>query len=117
MSNAKHTPGPWAVQYGLHADPEQYTPGIDGGNGETIILFGIKPSGDECGIRGSTVDEQEANARLIAAAPELLEALIEARGWVSEYAGQLHGYTICDEAHRSHRRICSAIAKATGEQA
>jgi hypothetical protein len=60
---AQHTPGPWRDEMGafgiqiLAYDPE----------GETIRLADMPA--DE------TDDETQANARLIAAAPELLEAL------------------------------------------
>lgn len=66
MSNLKHTPGPW---------------------GEVSDEFGWcqrgvgYPDGDDrdhhlCVVQAGDPDELEANARLIAAAPELLDALI-----------------------------------------
>lgn len=57
MTNTKHTPGPWQV-----LPPKEGQPSI------TIAI----PSNDAVYVAGST---KEANARLIAAAPELLEAL------------------------------------------
>ncbi len=64
--NTKHTPGPWAVQ--------TYTSGEvavlhDPGTGFVRLVCFVNPSFIE-GVRG-------ANARLIAAAPELLESLVE----------------------------------------
>ncbi len=61
MSAAKHTPGPWqAVAWMCHAPTT-----VRAGN-VTIA---------ECGGQGRLVVDCEADARLIAAAPELLEQL------------------------------------------
>ena len=106
MSEVKHTPGPWAVEYGLTNDPEKYTPGIDAKHGFSILMFGIKSQNEECGIRGRTIGEQEANARLIAAAPELLGAL-QAMLNITDFH-ELYGNTT--------DRARAAIAKATGGQ-
>ena len=105
MTNAKHTPGPWCVEYGLSSDPATYTPGVDApGQDFTVILYGIKAKGEACGIHGRTLEEQEANALLISAAPDLLNALTVLAD-VAERKG-----IPCDAAR-------AAIAKATGEQA
>ncbi len=66
MSELKATRGKWAPYLAGER------PGIDVG-GESIVIFGA--AGDECGIGGSTMAERAANAHLIAAAPELYEAL------------------------------------------
>lgn len=60
MSNAKHTPGPWGVLIG-DAGP--------------IVFAGNKGNMVATCLRQITSAEREANARLIAAAPELLTAL------------------------------------------
>lgn len=64
----KHTPGPWIASFTNRKDP--------------FARAYIKhPSGFVCGIYGGRTeevcgaDEADANARLIAAAPELLAAL------------------------------------------
>ncbi len=62
MSAPSFTPGPWVVFPG-------HNPGIQAPSG-TIVTYGN--CGESCGIHGKN---QEADARLIAAAPELLEAL------------------------------------------
>lgn len=66
MSGVKHTPGPWEVAY------------LDE-NGQSVV------KGEHTEIAtcwhhcvGSIEAQMHANARLIAAAPDLLEALIEA---------------------------------------
>ena len=82
---SKHTPGPW------HTAGEQ---GVQ-----------IRSAKDQIAkvwtMRGN---EWKANARLIAAAPELLEALKLARSIIGHP----------DDAHS--QMIDAAIAKATGEQ-
>lgn len=66
MSN--HTPSPWEFSdmSGLTMDDEPYASAHVGANGEIIAMLG-----DDYEKRDSVV----ANARLISAAPELLEAL------------------------------------------
>lgn len=81
---SKHTPGPWAP------------------SDETCNYVW---SGDTCVARMAETDEKEANARLIAAAPELLEALrrVAMNGSVSQ---------IISKADRDY--MDAAIAKARG---
>ncbi len=88
---SKHTPGPWSVW----SDPEQkdQCQYIDAKGMAVAHVFGIN---------------REANARLIAAAPDLLEALIE---MVDDF-----GPTPSDR-FRSLGPARAAIAKATGEAA
>ena len=61
MSATKHTPGPWVEKYGT----------LYGSNGEKVVC---SSNGLAFGSVNSWPDAA-ANARLIAAAPELLEAL------------------------------------------
>jgi len=88
--NQKPTPGPWAVsavnKYIVHpiANPR----------------FGICITNDE----DEPTAEDEANAHLIAAAPELLEQLIHARAFVPANQPTLRA------------SINAAIAKAEGRQ-
>lgn len=65
MSDTKHTPGPWKV------DATRTLEGVrDDGKVQLIAaIFGVVEHGD---MRDKT--RAEANARLIAAAPELLES-------------------------------------------
>ena len=100
---SKHTPGPWFCPTPLHGT-FYVEARIDGGMLQEVASCGptAEPS------------QQAANARLIAAAPELLEAL--------------HGMLALDEEHhqRGHcdddvcaevRKARAAIAKATGSEA
>ena len=91
-----YTPGPWEIRP---------TP-----SGEFCIirkkdknpLAGIAWTGEPSAFaKGETI---EANARLIAAAPELLAAC--------EYVGCIGGTTCCDE---TPCHVCYALIKATGK--
>jgi hypothetical protein len=72
----KHTPGPWKIFYpeakdcGLGVDTE------DKENPKSIVVMDT-----ESGIIADSEEEQLANAKLIASAPELLESLTQ----VSQY--------------------------------
>jgi len=59
MNETKHTQGPWT--YATH-------------QGHTLVET-VEPAKTVCNVYGNTTDAKEANARLIAAAPEMLEAL------------------------------------------
>jgi hypothetical protein len=106
MENTKHTPGPWKYHMGLYDGMPPHARGyiypvdhkIEGFNMYTDI------SGDKYEDR----DEVEANARLIAAAPELLEALELVR------VGLDMGNADYNPAVKE--RVAAAIAKATGQQ-
>ena len=107
---SKHTPGTWQLQ----ADPMHF-------DSLTAVIGGkrmnAKPHawpaypltvqvGGMCGLQ-----EMQANARLIAAAPELLEALqtLLEEGDFTDYPNTRQWHAV--QAARA------AIAKATGEQA
>jgi hypothetical protein len=84
MSEAKHTPGPWFID-------ESKGPILQGGAKATVGVWAqarfdeacdsdddeIEPEDEKwvCGAWGTLSHEDIANARLIAAAPDLLEAL------------------------------------------
>lgn len=59
-SETKHTPGPWLINDGF----------ISSGSGETYLIIA-----DPHCSKDIDIDEREANAKLIAAAPELLNVL------------------------------------------
>ena len=91
--STNHTPGPWSVLIeGSHCF-------IEDANGQTIARASHPFPFT------TTDDERNANARLIAAAPELLDALRRA-------LNVLHATGATDEA----RVALAAIAAATGEQ-
>lgn len=91
----KHTPGPWLT----HATPNKGCPAITDRNGWFI----------------SPRIESEADARLIAAAPELLEALLNALPYVEDVLNDKEQLACFKpgtvQAHAKAMR--EAIAKAT----
>lgn len=68
----QHTPGPWEFQRSLAGEHNKDL-AVWGQNGDSpqAVLVGLLPR-SKADIRGET---QKANARLIAASPELLKAL------------------------------------------
>jgi hypothetical protein len=73
--NTKHTPGPWRISNGNFANLIEGYSGRH--HGEWDDGFRAVASAQHCEPTGNYVNEREnaeANARLIAAAPELLEA-------------------------------------------
>lgn len=92
--NAKHTPGPW----------------INLGQGD-IVARSDKYCGGEKDIASvflTTNDEDESNARLIAAAPDLLDAL-------RELLEACKDAKFASDPFDSMPNARTAIAKATGE--
>ncbi|MBN7763532.1 hypothetical protein JYP52_20540 [Nitratireductor aquibiodomus] len=91
MSKKAHTPGPWLVEP----------------HGKTYALYSRRDDRYH-GLRLVNLDDGdhnfEANARLIAAAPDMLEALKQARGWLQGWAS----------AEREIAIIDAALSKATG---
>lgn len=100
-TNTQHTPGPWAII--RHATPEyakQY--GIYAEESECVADFAI--------VRGNNAD---ADAALIAAAPELLAELEALMGHIEALACE---FSICEEIYTSRygKEARAAIAKAKG---
>jgi hypothetical protein len=96
VSAAKHTPGPWAFSAYTN-DVCNFEVFASGSSGEIVA-----------GEYGVT---EEADARLIAATPELLEALRNMVDWLDDGNRQLSDAAAADVA-----KARAAIAKATGGQ-
>ena len=108
--NSQHTPGPWRVD----ADGYEIT-----AKGWTIVETSL-PVYEEPRNRAELRDEQIANARLIAAAPEMLAALqaITARvNGVWDDPALLSFGDLSENTIKDTMRIArTAIAKVTGGQ-
>ena len=106
--SAKHTPGPWRVDIDRAIVADSQARGI----WRTVVAdLGLPTS-------PNGAQEREANAHLIAAAPDLLEALEELvvtadnmRAWIERQAAAT------PEDHAAIARARAAIAKAKGESA
>ena len=97
MSDTKFTPGPWVVKSNGHY--------FDIGQDYKHACKEVPVYPTACiGVP----HELEDNAHLIAAAPELYEALESARTWVDDCGAQAGLQHILDE-------IDAALAKARGE--
>lgn len=101
---SKHTPGPWVTDEVDHDAPYENIK-IKAGNHHTVCTVWI----DDAPVHDFNA-MQYANARLIAAAPELLEALKLCASVCAGHTMHKDGLVKALEAARA------AIAKATGEQ-
>ena len=99
---AKHTPGPWLIGGARYV----YAAGQDGANicavGEPRASTTVGYTPLELGSKDN--EEAYANARLIAAAPDMLALLKDLHS---------HGYTTSQD----HDRVAAMIAKAEGRVA
>lgn len=76
---AKHTPGPWTTDGICYGGQQQVTQAGTGGSAPKSLMIVAEVNGKE--------GEQEANARLIAAAPEMFGLLqMLDRAWASHPA-------------------------------
>jgi len=106
---SKHTPGPWW----LGRDPSHFgsLTSITGGSDSTGGIRSVAEVG------GLDIDEAEANARLIAAAPDMLEALHDVLRYCVTPSGlpdKNKGRT--PEQDAAMAKAKAAIAKAEGNQ-
>ncbi|BAO70086.1 hypothetical protein [Bordetella bronchiseptica] len=98
----KHTPGPWAIRYDYVVQARSFDDGR------------LVPVAQPYGVNGDGSD-LFANARLIAAAPNLLEALEAEEEWRGrEAAGEIDPEWDYETMVAAKRR--AAISKAKGEQ-
>lgn len=107
----QHTQGPWTLS-------EEYD-GTSVKAGQFYVTHAIQ----NCGFHEPEVDKAvtKANARLIAAAPDLLEALRKADQFIANGIElgfiRMPDADTPDPAHKTPEIVRAAIAKATGEQA
>ena len=94
MSESKHTPGPWVANI---PPTDRMAPTVDAVDGEVCTC--------ECGVNRTN----RHNARLIAAAPELLEACEDL---LSDYEHLAYESKMPPVRRRRIERARAAIAKA-----
>ncbi len=105
--STKHTPGPWRTE--REGFSTVYVEArIDGGLIQEVAA---------CGPTEAGLEQQEANASLIAAAPDLLEALKEMVAGDAEAIeeAQALGVPFPEEMLATFKKARAAIARATGE--
>lgn len=108
---SKHTPGPWLREgklvYALHHNGDYK-------DGKPFLVNRFSTSIQAYISQGGTIEEAEANTNLIAAAPDLLEALqnlvMQEEAFTSE-----SGIPLEDPIRQAVKKAKAAIAKAKGE--
>lgn len=107
----KHTPGPWSAEF--DADDPELPINIEKDGGAIACVYNLDDfpcvlKEDESRVSA----EAKANANLIAAAPELLEALTRVRDWLSSF--EMPPTSTLAEKQEHLAIIDKAIAKAEG---
>ena len=110
MAERAHRPEPWSfVETVSPCGQEWLGCGVVASDGSEFVWLEDDPETDI------------PTAFLIAAGPDLLEALVKAEAFIaSEYEDQdcwaVEGEPLARCARETHRAICAAIARATGEK-
>lgn len=107
--------GPWSVFVSGYAGD---WPGVEAPGPRTIVVFGDSDVDDDGGIRGADKSEALANAHLIAAAPDMYEALAEAERMFRWYGDGHAAKPDPAKAARNYEmadRLATTLAKARGE--
>ena len=112
----KHTPGPWIVDlrtgcFAIIKQTDKMTC-LCGANEDAIVFQNGRWKESSQGAYRYLTDEQEANARLIAAAPDVLAALEAAREFITD--GMAMGFVGMPEDETVLEVIEAAISKAKG---
>lgn len=95
-----HTPGPWQIVI----SPQKHFDIVKNDETDGIAFVDVRDN----------KEEERANAMLIAAAPELLDALEELRRWFDDNVSTYEPH-YSPEYAAMWRRVRNAIAKAKGE--
>jgi hypothetical protein len=115
MSEAKHTPGPWnAIQWSCHARTTVVAQ--VGDTTETRLVGTLVVA--ECAGHGRNASESEADAALIAAAPELLDAAESLLSWLRAFYPDEPLFSTELDSDRTNLAVIwldKAIRKAKGE--
>ena len=111
--SAAFTPGPWEAEKTCYEGRSSGAFVINARTGKNKTTRAVAH------IKRSTVSPMEANARLIAAAPEMLAALIEMVAGDAEAIARAEeiGLPFPPEMLTAYIKACAAIAKATGPHA
>lgn len=99
MSKQQHTLGPWKYFGAFNGSDFTVTKKNDEHTKIAVISF--EHSGME---EAKSPTEATANARLIAAAPELLEALKDLTEYVDQYARSVDSFGYTEAAAKAHQK-------------
>ena len=101
---SKHTPGPWEIEEHYHFGYRWISGPQHSQLAQVVWCMEDEDRSPEC----------EANARLIAAAPDLLAACEAAFEWVNslDEFGVLSRYMVCDGGDSLHKILRRAIRQA-----
>ncbi len=112
MSQTTHTPGKWVAEKGMPGEPDRWCvivettlQGQDGGYIVAVI---------ENGCPGDTLDTEEANARLIASAPQLAEDLARVTAERDRLREELSQYKDSPGSCDQNRHMANAAVSALG---
>ena len=107
----KWTPGPWVYEHRQDSfDGMFYTQVFTPDNGEAVATVHWYPEQKPYGVTGT---HREANARLIAAAPDMAEALAGVEQTAREY---VRNWPNSPTVRAPWEAVLAALAKARGEQ-
>lgn len=106
----KHTPGPWLAKCQDNSSFIYEKESYDKGNADKLLALVYSYSNSSI---GPDRKERNANARLIAAAPELLEALKHAKASMENWCNEQGTLPAFRDVILSP--VIKAIAKAEGE--
>jgi hypothetical protein len=122
-TEVSHTPGPWKVTESTASDgainlyAETDWPVNTPGQRSLASMTGSAYTNPKKHyFNPETLEANRANARLIAAAPDMLEALREILNEAEAYADYLRSKALDEELERTIDQARAAIAKATTNQ-
>lgn len=104
MKNSKYTPGPWRVLYSSNTYPSVHAGET---NSPICPLYEYVAEGQR-----DLLDNADANAQLIAAAPDMLEALMQIDSILLSATAE----TATSAIRQCFAITTSAVAKARGEK-
>lgn len=110
---SKHTPGPWVVHEGDEIDVRSTNP-ADLAQAPIYYCIAENVGGHVHGENFDDYSEVLANAQLIAAAPDLLEALVQCRAALITAIADVTDSTGKQVIERRIATASAAIAKAKG---
>lgn len=111
MSESNHTPGPWEIRTRVDGT-RSITGAYHFPRGEHPLAGGIL---HVCDLSGDK-HHDDANARLIAAAPEMYEALTNIYGWLMSVwtPEDMEGGAVNEEFKKAYLATRAALSKAEG---